>query len=302
MTIHQLNSLSAGNAFLSADGLANIEAIAELRKDIAAYVKTMKPQAVVKKAAGGFAVTIVVPVKQRKEVTTLMAVVKPFVTGKISVAGEAGKFTMSFVCADKATAEKAVETYGRSAKVVSPILFYTVPKRSKAVKYSAAKTKAKEPAYMKKRAINISERTSVSEAVTLLLPVYAKGVLSAALEKKMMTAASALKSHINKVPKVKETAGAQADKNRAAKQKEYAGLAKEVRAMLEESGIKAANIILGTSIAGQTLYVKLPSGKVMTVGLSSIENFNKAKKAAAEAYMDDELDEVEEKPTRRRRS
>jgi hypothetical protein len=302
MNTPYLDSLSAGNSYLSADGLANIENIAELRKDIVSYVKTMKPQAVVKKAAGGFAVTIVVPVKQRKEVTTLMAVVKPFATGKIAVAGEAGKFTMSFVCEDKATAEKAVETYGRSAKVVSPIMYYTVPKRSKAVKYSAVKTKAKEPAYMKKRAINISERTSVSEAVTQLLPVYAKGVLSAALEKKMMTAVSALKSHINKVPKVKETAGAQADKNRAVKQKEYAGLAKEVRALLEESGIKAANIVLGTSIAGQTLYVKLASGKVMTVGLSSVENFNKAKKAAAEAYTEDELDDADEKPARRRRS
>lgn len=301
--IHKIASLSASNSFLNADGLLNVEAVLLLRKDILAYTKTMKPQSTIKKGAGGFAVSIVVPVKQRKEVVTLSAIVKPMaVKGKVTIAGEAGSFTMSFLCEDKATAEKAVESYAKAAKVVSPVMYYTVPKRSKAVKFSAAKTKAKEPAYMKKRAINISERTSVSDAVTPVLSVYAKGVLSASLEKKQQQAVTAIKAHINKIPKVKETAGAQADKNRAAKQKEYAGLAKEVRAMLEESGIKSANIILGTSIAGQTLYVKLPSGKVMTVGLSSIENFNKAKKAAAEAYMDDEMDEVEEKPTRRRRS
>lgn len=291
MKIESLVSLNAGNTFLAADGLANLPNILALRKDIETYLRNMKPISTMKKTRDGVNVTVVAPVKQRKEAVTLSAVLKPLTAnGKVKIEGEAGKFVLSFVCEDKDAAEKAVAAFGKSSVVPAPMGYYTVPKRSKAMQYSAARAKAKEPNYMKKRAIAVSLRSKLTETSTQILPVYANGVLSAALEKKMKAAATALNSHIKKVPATKEAAGKVADKNRAAKAKEYGALAKEVIKMLTDAGIKSANIILGKSISGQTLYVKLPSGKVMTVGLSSMTNFNTAKKAAAEAYTEDELE------------
>lgn len=290
--MNQFESISAGSSFSSADGLANLANVVQLGKDVRAFLKSAKPNATIgKKSPEGFAVTIVMPVKMRKEAVTIAEVLKPFaVRNKIAIAGETGKFTLAFYAADKETAEKAVTKYSRSAVVPAPIMYFTVPKRSKAVAYDAAKAKAKNPTYMKKRAIAISQRTSVSDAVTAILPVYAAGILSASLEKKVKAAADALTKHIAKSASVKSDAGDIADKNRVARGKEYTEMASEAMRLLTGAGIKETNIVLGTSIGGKTLYAKLPSGKVMTIGLSTIQNFNKAKKAAAEAFKDEELE------------
>lgn len=278
-----LQSLSAAS-ILGADGLLNLDAALKLRIKIDKALKDFKP--VVKYGKNRskdypIIAQVIVPVQAKKEANavakTLQADLKESIS-MVKVTGDKGKFVISFAATSQKEAKAAYEKLAATPGLVpTPSSYYVAPKRAKPIKYSAAKEKAGDVKYLKQRSVKVAQRRKLTDKVISILPVFEKGVLPQ-LEKEIKAAEAAIKKHITKSETVKGKVDKISAKNREQRQADYAELVTEVQGLFG-TAIKPANIVIGQSMMGQTLYVKLPSNKVMTVGLSNMEAFNKAKKS-----------------------
>ncbi len=167
---------------------------------------------------------------------------------------------------------------------LKPVSVVAMSAKAKTVKFTAANDKKKENfTYRSRRAVKVAERTRETATSKTLVRVFPKGVLPAALQKNCEEALKASQSHIKKIEKVKK--GIQKDREgvRDKKAADYDKVVAEVTPMLEQMGIAASKIVLGKTMMGaQTLYVQLPSKRVITIGLSDVKAMRNAAAAAAE--------------------
>lgn len=147
------------------------------------------------------------------------------------------------------------------------------------VDYSAKMEKAKNPTYLRKRAVKVAIRPSESrsEVIGTLLANY-EG-LSKGLAKKVTQAFSAIRSHEKKAPVALQKVAKIAEKARDAKAKAFDAVADEVIEML---GVKESSIVRASGMGGQSLVVKLPSGGFISITGADAARFKAAKAAAAE--------------------
>lgn len=167
---------------------------------------------------------------------------------------------------------------------VKPTQVIAMSAKAKTAKFTAANDKKKDNfTYRSRRAVKVAERTRETATSKTLVRVFPKGILSDALHKQCLEAFKAAQSHIKKIEKVKQ--GIQKDREKVRDQKaaDYDKVVGEVMPILEAQGIAANKMVLGKTMMGaQTLYVQLPSKRVITIGLSDVKAMRAAAKAAQE--------------------
>lgn len=168
---------------------------------------------------------------------------------------------------------------------VKPTQVIAMSAKAKTAKFTAANDKKKENfTYRSRRAVKVAERTRETATSKTLVRVFPKGILTDALHTQCLDAFKAAQSHIKKIEKVKQ--GIQKDRDTAKDVKAalYSAVVDEVTPMLESMGIAPSKIVLGKTMMGQqTLYVQLPSKRVITIGLSDVAAMRAAAKFASES-------------------
>lgn len=216
-----LESLSATNPYLSADGLVNVAALNKLNTRIAAANKKI----------GG--------------ATLVRGVMKP-------------------------------------TKRESPIFYSAKP----LVPYSASLDKKNDHKYKTVRGQQIKSRTKMPAEgartrMSIVLQGTFVGIEDKALLAEIRKATTAIGSHNKKAEKVVGKVKVEKTKIRDAANKEFDANVDAVKAILLAGGIKEANIVVGTSMFGKVVHVKLPNGGVVSIGKSDETKLRAAKKTAA---------------------
>lgn len=278
-------SLSA--SVLYSDGMLNVDRLVALRKRIESALASYTPVVKYVKGTKEFPVraNIILPVSTLKEARAVLKTLQADQKAEITepkVGGEKGKFILTFLAVSAKAAQAAYKVVTQSPGLTpAPAFYYVASKKAKTTKMSAAKDKANDVKYLRARAVKVAERKKLSDAVVALLPVFDKGVLPQ-FDADIRAAVTEIKKHMAKAEVTRRRIEKVSAENRSQRQAAYAELVDEVQALFGDK-IKPQNIVMGTSIAGQTMYVKLPSGKIMTVSISTPQNFNKARKSQAEA-------------------
>lgn len=283
--------VSQSASTLAKDGLVSIKRLKALNEKIAKTMGKFKLQSQVsasKNKEFSAAVKLIVPVKTRKEVNQVLKMLKTDHAASINglkLSGDANKWLVSFSATDSATAKKVIAAVEAMPNLVpNPIGYYVMGRKAKVEEANATKFNNKDVGHLAKRAIKLALRKKLSDSVVPVLAVYEKGVLPAALEKEIKAAEADIKKHITKAEKVKTLVTKIREQTRNERSAVYESVVGEITALLGTAGIKEANIALGkTLMGGQTLFVRLPSKQVVTIGLSDAAAFNKARKAATEA-------------------
>ncbi len=176
----------------------------------------------------------------------------------------------------KAKAKKEGEEY-------KPELIYVINRKTKPVKYSAKQEKAGDFKYMSKRAFKVAERKRIKpEAlarVAILLEVYPKGVLTAALANDAKTLTAAIKSHLKKIEGVKAKVQKGRTKIRESNAKVFDKSAALITKILKDGGLKDTSIVESITTFGKTLIVKLGQDNYVSISGSDATKFNAARKA-----------------------
>lgn len=151
-------------------------------------------------------------------------------------------------------------------------------------KFTASLDKKGDHKYKLARSQQIKTRTKLPAAdsrvkVSVLLPFVYEGV-DRALIADVKKAHSAASQHNKKA--LKQTEGVKSEK---AKIRDAANAAfdeniESLKGILLAGGIKEANIVVGQSMFGKVVHVKLPNGGVVSVGKSDDTRLRAAKKAA----------------------
>ena len=217
-----LESVSATNPYLSADGQVNIAALNKLNTRIAAANKKL----------GG--------------ATLVRGVMKPI-------------------------------------KRESPIFYTAKPM----VPYSASLDKKNDHKYKTLRGQQIKSRTKMPAEgartrMSIVLQGTFVGIQDKALLAEIRKATTAIGSHNKKAEKVVGKVKVEKTKIRDAANKEFDANVDAVKAILLAGGIKEANIVVGTSMFGKVVHVKLPNGGVVSIGKSDDTKLRAAKKSAKE--------------------
>ena len=180
----------------------------------------------------------------------------------------------------QAAYEKAAEG---EAKPPKPLQTFVISRKSKPVKFSAALNNKGDLKYLTQRALKIgtvkriTERSSIRNAP--LLSVYESTVLGG-LAAKVKMAISAINTHLKRSDKTKASVGKLKGKIRDEANKVFDASVTSLKEVLVEGGMKESDMIIGTSMFGKTMLVKLGADNVVSVGKSDMSKFKAAVKAS----------------------
>lgn len=164
---------------------------------------------------------------------------------------------------------------------------YTIPRRAKPTKHSAAKHKAVDIKYLGQRAIKVSLKKRLTPAgairnIPLLTVVDGTGV-PASLKSQLKQAVSALNSHMKKTDSVKTKVAAKRTKLRSEADKEFDVALAAFKTILTNAGVKPTDLIESKGMMGRTVLLKVGGGSVVSIGRSDMTRFKAAVKASKAA-------------------
>lgn len=168
--------------------------------------------------------------------------------------------------ADKAGALKVTSTF-------------VVRRRAKPVPYSSAVSKQKDHKYQLGRAIQVAERKRLKPESLARVAVLLQVVdgLPAAITANVKKAVTAITSHMKKMPKIKDKVTGEKAKIREANNKEFDKIIGEVTELLVDAGIKERDVVVGQTMMGKTVQVKLPSGAYIAITRSDAARMKAAR-------------------------
>lgn len=164
--------------------------------------------------------------------------------------------------------------------------YYTMPRKAKPARHSAAKHKAVDVKYLGQRAIKVSFKKRLTEAglvrnVALLTVVEGTGV-PAALKAQIKSAVSALNSHMKKTETVKTKVTAKKSKLRIAADKVFDSALTDFRKILTTAGVKDTDMVESKGMMGRTVLLKVGKDTVVSIGRADMARFRAAVKASKE--------------------
>lgn len=183
---------------------------------------------------------------------------------------------------------EAVKKYNAKAdKPAKALQIFIISRKAKPVKYSAASEKKGDLKYQTQRALKIGSVKRITEAGAVrnmpLLAVYDSEVVGATLAAQCKQAATAINNHLKRADKTKETVGKAKAKVRDAANKAFDSSVEIMTDLLLEAGLKEKDMVIGSSMFGKTMLVKLSDGSVVSIGKSDATKFRDAVKAARAA-------------------
>lgn len=283
--------VSTSASVVAKDGFVNQTALAALSKKIEKAVSGFNHEPKINSATASTKLVYTIPGLGLKDGSIVakaikaidgIAAAKPTVTAKKRKTGPDLKtlvLTVIVNSSGKAASSiiKQVSSLVSSSLKPQPEKYYVVSAKSKVVDFDASKQagkKGQSTTYLSRRAVKIALRTKVTAAVRLLLPVYAKGVLPAALEKEMLLAESAIKQHIKSIAAQQKIISGIQDTQKASREATLDSAAKWFTDTLGDKAVVKAQGVMG----GSTVIVKLGDTYV-SLSPSDASAFAKAKRA-----------------------
>lgn len=185
--------------------------------------------------------------------------------------------------ASKVMVKLAAKTQRQIEKALAPIAYYYVSKKTKPVPYSAAKQKAQDVTYMRKRAVRVMTRKRPSDAYTLVFAAYNPAILgkeAAAIQRDLI---KAVEMHGGASVKTKETA------TKVSMQRN------DEASKIFNANVSVLTELLGTKVKPEQVYnyvpargvpatyITLPNKGVVVVRHADVAQLRAIKKKAAEA-------------------
>ena len=198
--------------------------------------------------------------------------------GQIDVGAFAKLANRIKVANGKVPTETTTTGREKPVKLASTILYSGKP----IAKYSASLEKKNDHKYKVARGQQIKSRTKMPAAESrvkfvMLLPAAIVGVDKTILAE-IKKATSAASSHNKKALRIVDKVKVEKGKARDAANAEFDKNVDAVKAILLAGGIKEANIVVGQSMFGKIVHVKLPNGGVVSIGKSDDAKLRAAKK------------------------
>ena len=184
--------------------------------------------------------------------------------------------------ASKVMVKLAAKTQRQIEKALAPIAYYYVSKKTKPVPFSAAKQKAQDVTYMRKRAVRVMTRKRPSDAYTLVFAAYNPAILgkeAAAIQRDLI---KAVEMHGGASVKTKETATKVSTQRQDEATKQF------------NANVAVLSEIIGTKIKPEQMfnyvpmrgvpatYFTLPNKGVLVVRHADAAQLRAIKKKAAE--------------------
>lgn len=180
--------------------------------------------------------------------------------------------------------KKANKTAEKEIKALS---VFVKSRRAKAVKYSAASEKKGDLKYRVRRAFKIAERKRMTEKahgrVEVILTVVPKEILSKALATRLKEAQAAIKKHSGKIEKTLAGIKKIKEKTKEGDNKVFMQSVKLLTDLLDKSGHKEKDRVIGKTMFGTSVFVRLGADNYITIGKSDAAKFKAAQKALTEA-------------------
>jgi hypothetical protein len=182
-----------------------------------------------------------------------------------------------------AVTKVAAKAQDAAPKPLRPIQTFVISRKAKPIRYSASSEGKKDLKYLSQRALKIgvvkrmTDRSSIRNKP--LLTVYDKTVLGA-LADKVKLAVSAINSHLKRADRTRTAVTKAKTKIRDVAAAQFDKSVETLKSVLSDAGLKDTDMVIGTSMFGKTMLVKLPDGSVVSVGKSDLDRFKAAKKAA----------------------
>lgn len=171
-------------------------------------------------------------------------------------------------------------------KPLKALQTFVISRKAKPAKYSAGMEKKADLKYLTQRALKIGVVKRMTERSAIrnmpLLAVYDNAVLGA-LAAKVKQAVSAIAMHLKRADKTKLSVGKVKTKLRDAANKSFDSSITALKALLVGGGLKESDMVIGTSMFGKNMMVKLGADLVVSIGKSDIDKFKAAVKAAKAA-------------------
>lgn len=283
--------VSTSASVVAKDGFVNQTALAALSKKIEKAAADFTHEPKVKPAKTSTQLIYTIPglgLKDGRVVAKAITAIegvsaaKPTVLTKARKSGPDSKTLVIAVVVNsvgKAAAPliKQVSSLISSSLKPQPEKYYVVSAKSKVVDFDASKQagkKGQSTTYLARRAVKIALRTKLSATVRQLLPIYAKGVLPAALEKEMLLAESAIKQHIKSIAAQQKIIAGIQGTQKASREATLESAAKWFTDTIGEKAVVKAQGVMG----GSTVIVKLGDTYV-SLSPSDASAFAKAKRA-----------------------
>lgn len=174
-----------------------------------------------------------------------------------------------------------------SPKPIRAIQTFVISRKAKPAKFSSALNRKGDLKYLTQRALKIgvvkrmTERSSIRNMP--LLAVYDASVVGAPLAAKIKQAMSAINTHLKRADKTKASVGKIKTKIRDEGNAAFDKAITAMKTILTEGGLKESDMVIGTSMFGKNMTVKLGADLAITIGKSDIAKFRAAQKAAKEA-------------------
>ena len=184
--------------------------------------------------------------------------------------------------ASKVMVKLAAKTQRQIEKALAPIAYYYVSKKTKPVPFSAAKQKAQDVTYLRKRAVRVMTRKRPSDAYTLVFAAYNPAILgkeAAAIQRDLI---KAVETHGTNSVKTKETATKVSTQRQDEASKQF------------NANVAVLSEIIGTKIKPEQMfnyvpmrgvpatYITLPNKGVLVVRHADATQLRAIKKKAAE--------------------
>lgn len=273
------------NAYLANDGLLDFKKLESLKKRIEKELAKFKYTA--KKTRAGMLISGVTA-KNAKQIRDVLSEVKPLVTKNAKTGG------FDVVVPTTANVKEVVDQLGQFKPQPTSVLALGL--KAKFEPFNGTKhRKGNQFTYLARRCAAVKERSRVTDKMQVLAMFFPKGVLSSALDKELNVVQRAFTSHTKSSVKVKERIQAARGVIKEQKGEALDEAVAEMQTLLTSAGIKEGSVVIGTSVMGQkTAYIRLPKSKqVVTLGLSDMGAFNKAKKLSSQSSS---LDSLSAKP------
>lgn len=279
-------SESAAKDYLNKDGLLDIDKVLNLTKKIETQIKKAAPELKANKSGKQIVITVMAKITVVNRTLRAAKLKDQSIAFKVEEAKGLAKVTLKSPVAFTPKQKKEFVALLAGVQDVAPESVFVIGAKAKTAKYSAKFDKQKDAlTYRTRRAVKVAERKKTG-AAKLLLPVYPKGLLTPAQDKEIAYAAAAIRGHVKKIDKVKEKIKSDREVIRDQKAEDYAKVVEEVKSMFAGQ-VPDSKMVLGKTMMGaQTLYVQLPSKKVVTIGLSDLAAMRKASKLASESSAD----------------
>ncbi len=281
-------SESAAKDYLNKDGLLDIDKVLNLTKKIETQIKKAAPELKANKSGKQIVITVMAKITVVNRTLRAAKLKDQSIAFKVEEAKGLAKVTLKSPVAFTPKQKKEFVALLAGIQDVAPESVFVIGAKAKTAKYSAKFDKQKDAlTYRTRRAVKVAERKKTG-AAKLLLPVYPKGLLTPAQDKEIAYAAAAIRGHVKKIDKVKEKIKSDREVIRDQKAEDYAKVVEEVKSMFAGQ-VPDSKMVLGKTMMGaQTLYVQLPSKKVVTIGLSDLAAMRKASKLASESSFNSE--------------